>query len=108
MQPGLIDGYLGTWIIFTNKVWSNQEWNHKWQLIPFPNIVDLSWCFPIFSSTQLQNLFLNDFITINIVLADIKEQQDKAYFPDEIFKKMTEKNPEIKNLRDQLDLEIDF
>ncbi|MCK4568796.1 MAG: DNA polymerase III subunit gamma/tau [Bacteroidales bacterium] len=50
----------------------------------------------------------NDFITINIALADIKDQQDKAYFPDEIFKKMTEKNPEIKNLRDQLDLEIDF
>ncbi len=50
----------------------------------------------------------NDFITLNIVLADIKEQQDKAYFPDEIYKKMTEKNPEIKNLRDQLDLEIDF
>ena len=57
-QPGLIAGYLGTWIIFTNKVWSNQEWNHKWQLRPLPNIVDLSWCFPIFSSTQLQNLFL--------------------------------------------------
>ncbi len=50
----------------------------------------------------------NDFISLNIVLADIKEQQDKAYFPDEIYKKMTEKNPEIKNLRDQLDLEIDF
>ena len=50
----------------------------------------------------------NDFITLNIVLADIKKQQDKAYFPDEIYKKMTEKNPEIKNLRDQLDLEIDF
>ncbi len=50
----------------------------------------------------------NDFVAINIVLADLKEQQDKAYFPDEIYKKMTEKNPEIKNLRDQLDLEIDF
>lgn len=50
----------------------------------------------------------NDFISLNIVLADIKEQQDKAYFPDEIYKKMTKKNPEIKNLRDQLDLEIDF
>jgi len=50
----------------------------------------------------------NDYITISIILADINEQQDKAYFPDEIYKKMVEKNPEIKNLRDQLDLEIDF
>ncbi len=50
----------------------------------------------------------NDFITVSIILADINEQQDKAYFPDEIYKKMVEKNPEIKNLRDQLDLEIDF
>ena len=50
----------------------------------------------------------NDFIDLKIVLADIREQKDKAYFPDEIYKKMTEKNPEIKNLRDQLDLEIDF
>lgn len=50
----------------------------------------------------------NDFIDLRIVLADISEQKDKAYFPDEIYKKMTEKNPEIKNLRDQLDLEIDF
>jgi len=50
----------------------------------------------------------NDFLDLRIVLADISEQKDKAYFPDEIYKKMTEKNPEIKNLRDQLDLEIDF
>jgi DNA polymerase-3 subunit gamma/tau len=50
----------------------------------------------------------NDFIEISINLADIKEQEDKAYFPDEIYKKMTEKNPAIKNMRDQLDLEIDF
>lgn len=50
----------------------------------------------------------NDFIQMKVVLADITEQNDKAYFPDEIYKKMTQKNPEIKNLRDQLDLEIDF
>jgi hypothetical protein len=45
---------------------------------------------------------------MKVVLADLREQQDKAYFPDEIFRKMTEKNPEIKKLRDELDLEIDF
>jgi hypothetical protein len=50
----------------------------------------------------------NDFIQLSTKLADIKEQNDKAYFPDEIYKKMVEKNPELKNFRDQLDLEIDF
>ena len=58
--------------------------------------------------TYLRENLNNDFVLINTKLADIKEQQDKAYFPDEIYKKMVEKNPEIKNLRDQLDLEIDF
>ena len=57
---------------------------------------------------QLRQKLNNDFIQVNTRLADIKQQQDKAYFPDEIYKKMVEKNPEIKNLRDQLDLEIDF
>ena len=56
----------------------------------------------------LREKLRNDFILISTRLADIKDQQDKAYFPDEIYKKMVEKNPEIKNLRDQLDLEIDF
>ncbi len=50
----------------------------------------------------------NDFIKAEIRLADLEEQQEKAYFPDEIYKKMVQKNPEIKNLRDQLDLDIDF
>jgi len=57
---------------------------------------------------QLREKLKNDYILVNTKLADIKMQQDKAYFPDEIYKKMVEKNPEIKNLRDQLDLEIDF
>ena len=58
----------------------------------------------LYFKTELKN----DFIQINTRLADIKEQEDKAYFPDEIYKKMVEKNPEMKTLRDQLDLEIDF
>lgn len=51
---------------------------------------------------------MNDFIRMDVRLADVKEQQDKAYFPDEIYKKMIEKNPAVKDLRDELDLEIDF
>jgi DNA polymerase-3 subunit gamma/tau len=50
----------------------------------------------------------NDFIQLKVKLADIKEQKEKAYFPDEIYRKMVDNNPEVKNLRDQLDLEIDF
>lgn len=50
----------------------------------------------------------NDHIQLITKLADIKEQQDVPYFPDEIYKKMVEKHPEVKNMRDQLDLEIDF
>lgn len=56
----------------------------------------------------LKNKLGNDFIDIQVVLADKEEQEDRAYFPDEIYKKMVGKNPEVKNLRDQLDLEIDF
>ena len=40
----------------------------------------------------------------------IPESQDesKAYFPEEIYQKMAEKNPNIKKLKDQLDMEIDY
>lgn len=50
----------------------------------------------------------NDHLILHTRVAAVEEQDDKAYFPDEIYKKMVEKNPEVKNLRDQLDLEIDF
>jgi DNA polymerase III subunit gamma/tau len=50
----------------------------------------------------------NDLITAGIRVADPGEQENKAYFPDEIYKKMAEKNPEITNLRNQLGLDIDF
>ncbi|HSG67659.1 MAG TPA: hypothetical protein VK994_03055, partial [Bacteroidales bacterium] len=56
----------------------------------------------------LRKRLQNDLVMVVPRLADIREQEDKAYFPDEIYKKMIEKNPEIKNMRDQLDLEIDF
>jgi len=89
-KPALKDDFLVE-IIADNKVLDREIKNL------LPNILG-----------YLKKELNNDFITINVVLADIKVAQDKAYFPDEIYKKMTEKNPEIKNLRDQLDLEIDF
>ncbi len=39
---------------------------------------------------------------------DEEESESKAYFPKEIFDKMAEKNPSLKDLKDKLDLELDF
>ena len=39
---------------------------------------------------------------------DEEESESKAYFPKEIFDKMAEKNPSLKELKDKLDLELDF
>jgi len=36
------------------------------------------------------------------------QEESKAYFPEEIYQKMAEKNPNIKKLKDQLDMEIDY
>ena len=36
------------------------------------------------------------------------QESSKAYFPEEIYQKMAEKNPNIKKLKDQLDMEIDY
>ncbi len=35
-------------------------------------------------------------------------EESKAYFPEEIYQKMAEKNPNLKKLKDQLDMEIDY
>ena len=56
----------------------------------------------------LRKKLQNDLIIVEPRLMDIKDQEDRAYFPDEIYKKMIQKNPDIKNMRDKLDLEIDF
>ncbi|MEA3478182.1 MAG: DNA polymerase III subunit gamma/tau, partial [Bacteroidota bacterium] len=36
------------------------------------------------------------------------KEESKAYFPEEIYQKMAEKNPNLKKLKDQLDMEIDY
>jgi hypothetical protein len=58
--------------------------------------------------SHLRSILKNDMILLMTKVATVEQQDKEAYFPDEIYKKMVEKNPEIKNLRDQLDLEIDF
>ena len=51
---------------------------------------------------------LNNFkINLVPVLAQ-KEDNKAAYTDSEKFEKMAKKNPELKNLKDQLDLEIKF
>lgn len=57
---------------------------------------------------HLRSILKNDMILLKTKVATVEQQDKEAYFPDEIYKKMVEKNPEVKNLRDQLDLEIDF
>jgi DNA polymerase-3 subunit gamma/tau len=56
-----------------------------------------------FLRTELKNykLHLETIIPEN-------HEQSKAYFPEEIYQKMAEKNPNIKKLKDQLDMEIDY
>ncbi|MBU2649689.1 MAG: DNA polymerase III subunit gamma/tau [Bacteroidetes bacterium] len=42
------------------------------------------------------------------ILVDEDIQESKAYFPEEIFQKLSEKNPALRELKDKLDLELDF
>lgn len=58
--------------------------------------------------SHLRRILKNDMIILKTRVATVEQQDKEAYFPDEIYKKMVEKNPDVKNLRDQLDLEIDF
>lgn len=57
---------------------------------------------------HLRAALKNDMVRMDTRVAAVEEQDKEAYFPDEIYKKMVEKNPEINKMRDQLDLEIDF
>ena len=56
---------------------------------------------------HLRRKLKNDFIQLETEInSDIKKM--KPYTPSEKFKKLAEKNPAIRKLKDQLDLEIDF
>ena len=51
---------------------------------------------------------LNNYhVLLDFVVAE-KKEKTKAYLPQEKFKKMAEKNPALKTMKDKLNLEIDF
>ena len=51
---------------------------------------------------------LNNYHIRLEVLVNEQEAQSRAYLPQEKFKKMADKNPALKTLKDKLNLEIDF
>ena len=50
----------------------------------------------------------NDKITLKIDVRPIKEEEMKAYTPEDKFKKMANKNPHLLTLKEKFDLEINF
>ncbi len=56
---------------------------------------------------RLKEALNNYHIQLEVVVNEM-EVQSKAYLPQEKFKKMAEKNPALKTLKDKLNLEIDF
>jgi len=54
--------------------------------------------------TQLEN----DSISLTVDVTPLKEEEMKAYTAEDKFKKMVKKNPDLLNLKDKFDLEIDF
>ena len=54
--------------------------------------------------TQLEN----DSISLTVDVSHLKEEEMKAYTAEDKFKKMVKKNPDLLNLKDKFDLEIDF
>ena len=54
--------------------------------------------------TQLEN----DSISLTVDVTPLKEEEMKAYTAEDKFKKMVKKNPDLLNLKDEFDLEIDF
>ena len=54
--------------------------------------------------TQLEN----ESISLTVEVTPLKEEEMKAYTAEDKFKKMVKKNPDLLNLKDKFDLEIDF
>ena len=50
----------------------------------------------------------NDNISLTVDVTPLKEEEMKAYTAEDKFKKMVKKNPDLLNLKDKFDLEIDF
>jgi len=54
--------------------------------------------------TQLEN----DSISLTVDVIPLREEEMKAYTAEDKFKKMVKKNPDLLNLKNKFDLEIDF
>jgi DNA polymerase-3 subunit gamma/tau len=50
----------------------------------------------------------NDSISLTVEVTPLKEEEMKAYTAEDKFKKMVKKNPDLLNLKNKFDLEIDF
>ncbi|MCF8369276.1 MAG: DNA polymerase III subunit gamma/tau [Bacteroidales bacterium] len=73
-----------------NKIQKKEMEDRKLDIMPFVK-------------EKLNNYHLNMEIVV-----DEQKTQTKAYTPQEKFKKMSEKNPALKSMKDKLNLEIDF
>jgi len=56
----------------------------------------------------LKSQLENDNISLTVEVTALKEEEMKAYTAEDKFKKMVKKNPDLLNLKDKFDLEIDF
>ena len=56
----------------------------------------------------LKSQLENDNISLTVEVTAFKEEEMKAYTAEDKFKKMVKKNPDLLNLKDKFDLEIDF
>ena len=50
----------------------------------------------------------NDSISLTVDVIPLKEEEMKAYTDEDKFKKMVKKNPQLMNLKNKFDLEIDY
>ena len=50
----------------------------------------------------------NDSISLTVDVIPLKEEEMKAYTDEDKFKKMVKKNPQLINLKNKFDLEIDY
>lgn len=56
----------------------------------------------------LKSQLENDNISLTVEVTPLKKEEMKAYTAEDKFKKMVKKNPDLLNLKDKFDLEIDF
>ena len=88
--PSISDGFILE-LTLNNKVQEEVFTNEK------SNILDF-----------LKKSLLNNSIQFKIKIKKLKKQEIKAYTPEDKFKEMSVKNPELLKMKDQFDLELDY